>query len=157
MRCGVACRVRASSTHHIHLTNPPPLPPPLTLNTNPINDRAAVEAKEELLLPRAARLKPEEREALGLAPDDTSGSEDEGTPARGGGGSAAGRKRNAPPAAAARRGGGGASHHKKKHVTVAGGEPGPPVDGAALRVDEWWMDVDEQGRPLQVRSVGVLI
>ncbi|KAG1670416.1 hypothetical protein FOA52_010151 [Chlamydomonas sp. UWO 241] len=28
---------------------------------------------------------------------------------------------------------------------LSGGEPGPPVDGALLRVDEWLLDVDEAG------------
>ena len=29
--------------------------------------------------------------------------------------------------------------------------PGPPVEGALLRIDEWILDVDEQGLPLRVR------
>lgn len=36
-----------------------------------------------------------------------------------------------------------------KATKVSGGEPGPPVDGAALRIDEWILDVDEQGLPLR--------
>jgi hypothetical protein len=31
-----------------------------------------------------------------------------------------------------------------------GSEPGPPVEGALLRIDEWLMDVDERGVPLKV-------
>ena len=31
---------------------------------------------------------------------------------------------------------------------VPGSEPGPPVDGALLRIDEWILDVNEDGTPL---------
>jgi chromodomain-helicase-DNA-binding protein 1 len=46
------------------------------------------------------------------------------------------------------------SGKKKQHGGSS--EPGPPVEGAVLRVDEWLLDVDETGRPLpkQVRLVG---
>lgn len=37
---------------------------------------------------------------------------------------------------------------------MSGAEPGPPIEGAALRVDEWLLDVDEEGRPQQVGRVG---
>ncbi|GAX85223.1 hypothetical protein CEUSTIGMA_g12643.t1 [Chlamydomonas eustigma] len=33
-----------------------------------------------------------------------------------------------------------------------GSEPGPPVEGALLRIDEWLLDVDEHGVPLKVPS-----
>ncbi|KIY92937.1 chromodomain-helicase-DNA-binding protein 1 [Monoraphidium neglectum] len=114
----------------------------------PPEERVSLEERDELLLPRAARLKPEDREALGLAPasasEDDSGSDGGGRDrrARGGGGAGGGgggKRRGA----AARSAGAG----KKKHVS--GAEPGPAIEGAALRVDEWLLDVDEEGRPQQ--------
>jgi chromodomain-helicase-DNA-binding protein 1 len=54
-----------------------------------------------------------------------------------------------------------AARHKAKKAKGSGkkkqhggsSEPGPPVEGAVLRVDEWLLDADETGRPLpkQVR------
>lgn len=113
-----------------------------------VDDRAALEQEQHTeLLPRAARLKPEERAALGLQ-GDSGDSEQEGEEGEEGGGSgskkagaAAGAKKARPRARAAVK------------RDAASGEPGPPVDGAALRVDEWLLDVGPDGRPLkQVRG-----
>lgn len=118
-----------------------------------------MEEEDELLLPRAARLKPEERAALGLAPDDDeSSSDDSGDDSDGGGGGGGhGAKRGKKSGGGGKRGGGkkgsggGGGGHKRKHAPApGGGEPGPAIEGAALRVDEWLLDVDEEGRPLQV-------
>jgi hypothetical protein len=112
--------------------------------------RAAAEEKEELLLPRAARLKPEQREALGLASD--SGSDSDNDDEEGGGGHG-GRAGGAAAARRKRAAGRKAAGAVKKQLHAGGGgggEPGPPIEGAALRVDEWQLDVDEEGRLLQV-------
>jgi hypothetical protein len=110
-----------------------------------VDDRAALEQEQHTeLLPRAARLKPEERAALGLQ-GDSGDSDQEGEEGGGSGskkaGAAAGAKKARPRARAAVK------------RDAASGEPGPPVDGAALRVDEWLLDVGPDGRPLkQVRG-----
>jgi chromodomain-helicase-DNA-binding protein 1 len=97
-------------------------------------DKVEKENKEDLL-PRAARLRPEERAALGLA--DSSDSDAEGGEGGEGGSGKkpAGKKARARPRGAVKK-------------NVSGAEPGPPVDGAALRVDEWLLDVDVNGRPV---------
>ena len=106
------------------------------LITTDERDKMDKDTKEDLL-PRAARLRPEERAALGLA--DSSDSDGEGGGGEGGeGGSGkkpAGKKARARPRVAVRK-------------NVSGAEPGPPVDGAAVRVDEWLLDVDANGRPV---------
>lgn len=43
---------------------------------------------------------------------------------------------------------------KKRHGGVSS-EPGPPVEGAVLRVDEWLLDVDESGRPAAKVRLGL--
>jgi hypothetical protein len=110
-----------------------------------VDDRTALEQEQHTeLLPRAARLKPEERAALGLQ-GDSGDSEAEGEE----GGGSAGKKTGA--AAGAKKARPRARAAVKRDA--ASGEPGPPVDGAALRVDEWLLDVGPDGRPLkQVRA-----
>jgi chromodomain-helicase-DNA-binding protein 1 len=111
--------------------------------------------KEQLaapLGPRAARLKPitdAEGEGPGLmsrshSPQGSDPDEDPAAAALAGRASSSqkpvgGKK----PAAGSRKKRSGSSHQ----------EPGPPVEGAALRVDEWLWEVDETGRPLQGNKV----
>ncbi len=98
------------------------------------------------LLPRAARLKPEDRAALGLGP---ASSDDDADPATATGATVGGS------GAKGRSGGKGGRKERKSggRKNVSGAEPGPAVDGASLRIDEWLLDVDETGRPVakQVR------
>ncbi|KAF8073052.1 CHR5 [Scenedesmus sp. PABB004] len=93
--------------------------------------------------PRAARAKPasappgDGRRSSGSR-SATPGSEDPG-----------GRAGSRPSAAAAAApGGGGGAKKKSKKGKGPPGEPGPPVEGAALRVDAWPLAVDNAGRPL---------
>lgn len=79
---------------------------------------------QEELLPRAARLRTEED------------LESPNGRARGGSG---------PGGARAQR-----REQRSKPSSGVGGEPGPPVDGALLRIDEWLLDVDEHGTLLKV-------
>ncbi len=92
-------------------------------------------ALQEDLGPRSSRRAAADQGANGGS---GSGSDEEaagGRKAGGRAGRAAGRAAGAGPGRPKGGGGGGA-------------EPGPPVDGAALRVDEWLLDVDENGVPL---------
>ncbi|KAJ9527500.1 hypothetical protein QJQ45_025767 [Haematococcus lacustris] len=77
---------------------------------------------DDVLLPRAARLR-----AAGLGPEGSGGLE--------GGQEQAGDDRSK------------RAHHRSQGRR-GGSEPGPPVEGAALRIEEWSLDVDQEGLPL---------
>lgn len=103
------------------------------------DDRPAEQEEQEVLLPRAARLA-----AAGAAAGSSLGPRSRSsTPL----GALSDAEADAEPAAArgkvkkAKAGG-----KKKQHG--GGSEPGPPVEGAVLRVDEWLLDVHETGRSL---------
>jgi hypothetical protein len=108
--------------------------------------------QQEILMPRAARLAAAAGAAAGTNNNSSLGPRSRSsTPL----GALSDAEADAEPAAArgkakkAKAGG-----KKKQHGGSS--EPGPPVEGAVLRVDEWLLDVDETGRPLpkQVRSPG---
>ncbi|GIL73203.1 hypothetical protein Vretifemale_3383 [Volvox reticuliferus] len=99
--------------------------------------------EEEDLLPRSAR------RVLAADSDDDNGDAPGGTggPCSGSGPRKAGGVRGG---RGGSRGGGG----RAKPGAATGSEPGPPVDGAALRVDEWIVEVDEEGIPLMKEDSG---
>ena len=93
---------------------------------------------QEELQPRAARRTQDQ----GGAAD----SDEEGDGAAAGNGAAAGGRKGG--RGARGRAAAGGTARARTGSGAGGGEPGPPVDGAALRVDEWIVEVDDEGIPL---------
>ncbi|MEW5309897.1 MAG: hypothetical protein WDW38_001742 [Sanguina aurantia] len=94
--------------------------------------------EEEILLPRAARMHSANDHPGGSQPHNA-GSDDEADHRKGSG---RGHSRREP-------------QQRVQRSRPAGvGEPGPRVDGAALRVDEWCVEVDDEGAPLAKQDDG---